>query len=162
MFKPAARYPADPRAVFILALSVFTGCTALALGAAPESLDSLLPHWVVLGWGLLLTAGSAMTLAGMMVQSVNGIVTEQVGSVTVAATTIFYSVLAIKEVGPDALQNVGIILAWGVACGIRWVQLQVLINDAVARAEKIAFLTALEAKLVARLGDGRPHWWDVH
>lgn len=128
-FKPAARYPADPRAVFILALSVFSGLTALALDAAPESLDSLLPRWGVILWGILLCLGSALTLAGMARQTVGGIIVEQVGSVSVAATTIFYSLLAFYTVGPDALQNVGIILAWGLACAYRWGQLQALIDQ---------------------------------
>jgi protein-S-isoprenylcysteine O-methyltransferase Ste14 len=129
IFRPAARYPADPRAVFILALSVFGGVGALALEAAPETLESLLPRWGVVTWGILLTLGSLIALVGMLIQSVNGIIAEQVGSVMVGATTIFYSGLAIWIIGSDALQNVGIILAWGLACFIRWAQLQYLINQ---------------------------------
>lgn len=129
IFKPAARYPADPRAVFILALSVFTGITALALKAAPESLDAVLPRWGVMAWGVLLVLGSALALTGMIFQTLNGILSEQIGSVMVAATTLFYSAIAFYFVGFNALQNVGIILAWGLACGLRWFQLQALINQ---------------------------------
>lgn len=132
-FKPAARYPADPRAVFILALSVFSGLTALALEAAPESLQAVLPRWGVILWGVLLCVGSAVTLAGMARQTVNGIISEQVGSVAVGVTTVYYSSLAFYQIGWDALQNIGIILAWGLACFWRWGQLQALIN---ASAEK--------------------------
>lgn len=150
IFKPAARYPADPRAVFILALSVFSGITALALDAAPDTLASVLPSWAVLAWGILLAGGSAITLAGMSRQSVNGVIVEQVGSVTVAATTIFYSSIAFWQIGLSALQSVGIILAWGLSCIARWVQLQVLINDTAARAAKRAFLDKFERDLAAR------------
>lgn len=129
IFKPAARYPADPRAVFILALSVFTGVTALALEVAPESLESVLPPWGVMAWGVLLTLGSAFALGGMARQTLNGVISEQIGSVMVAATTVFYSAVAFYFVGFSALQNVGIVLAWGLACGLRWFQLQALINQ---------------------------------
>lgn len=151
MFKPAARYPADPRAVFILALSVFTGLTALLLGdGGPPSLQDALPRWAVFGWGALLTAGSATTLMGMWFHSVNGIITEQIGSVVVAATTLFYSGIAFYQIGFSAVQSVGIILAWGLSCGLRWFQLQSLINDEIGRAQKRAVVERLEADISAR------------
>lgn len=149
IFKPAARYPADPRAVFILALSVFSGITALALEAAPETLEAVLPHWAVLSWGVLLTLGSLTTLAGMAFQGINGIVAEQIGSVAVGATTAFYSGVALWVLGADALQSVGIILAWGVACFIRWIQLQVLIHSAIKRKEKQETLAKVFAEIEA-------------
>ena len=128
--QPAARYPADPRAVFILALSVFSGLTALTLEAAPNTLEALLPNWGVVLWAVLLTLGSVVTLVGMVRQTLNGIIAEQVGSVMVGATTVFYSVLVIVVVGRNAIQTVGIILAWGLACFLRWLQLQLLIDQA--------------------------------
>lgn len=150
IFKPAARYPADPRAVFILALSVFSGITALALDVAPGTLNATIPYWAVLTWGVLLTLGSAVTLFGMLRQTVGGIITEQIGCIMVAATTIFYSGVAFSVVGTEALQNIGIILAWGLSCILRWVQLQVLINNAAARAAKLAFLQRIEDQIAAR------------
>lgn len=130
IFQPASRYPADPRAVFMLALSVFGGLTALLLQAAPESLEELIPRWGVIIWGVTLTLGSALALIGMAFNNINGIISEQIGSMCVSATTVFYSILAFMVVGPSALQNVGIILAWGLACGLRYLQLQALINSA--------------------------------
>lgn len=142
IFKPAARYPADPRAVFILAMSVFSGITAIALEAAPETLEASMPGWAVTGWGILLTLGSAVTLLGMMRQTPGGIIVEQIGCVMVAATTVFYSGVAFSVIGGDALQNVGIILAWGLACGLRWIQLQALLNDVAARAAALKIIAA--------------------
>jgi hypothetical protein len=150
IFKPAARYPADPRAVFILALSIFSGLTALALSAAPPSLEALLPSWAVVIWGAALILGSAITLTGMMFQSVNGIIAEQVGSVTVGVAAVFYSGMAVYAVGPDAIQIVAIILGWGLACFVRWGQLQVLIHDALKRKQKIELLAHLDIELKAR------------
>ena len=150
IFKPAARYPADPRAVFILALSVFSGATALALKAAPESLESVLPTWGVIVWGVMLCLGSLASLVGMLFQTVNGIILEQVGSVMVGATTVFYSTLAIYVVGPSAIQTVGIILAWGLACFIRWIQLQILIHSAIKRHQNRGILERVYAEIEAR------------
>lgn len=130
IFKPAARYPADPRAVFILALCVFSGVIALALGAKPGSLEEVLPGWAVFVWGASLVAGSATALAGMAFQSVNGIITEQVGSMTVAMATIFYSIVMVWVAGSSAYFSAMIILGWGIACFLRWVQLQILIETA--------------------------------
>lgn len=138
IFKPAARYPADPRAVFILALSSFAGLTALALKAAPESLESVLPRWGVMLWGIMLTLGSIVTLVGMARQTVNGIITEQVGSVMVGVTTVYWSVLALKIIGSSVIQDVAIILAWGLACLWRWGQLQALINSSHRRGKRKA------------------------
>jgi hypothetical protein len=138
IFKPAARYPADPRAVFILALSAFAGLTALALSAAPESLEAVLPRWGVILWGVLLTLGSVVTLVGMSRQTVNGIIIEQVGSVMVGVTTVYWSILAVRILGTGVMQDVAVILAWGMACLWRWGQLQALINSSHRRGKRKA------------------------
>lgn len=147
LFRPAARYPADPRAIFILMLSVFAGATAFLVRAAPDTLEYLLPHWGVILWGVVLMLGSAVTLTGMAKQSVNGIILEQVGSVMVAAATIFYSVLAVWYLGWGVVQTVGIIFAWGIACLIRWAQLQILINSAMRRHEKEMFVARIHSEI---------------
>lgn len=149
IFKPAARYPADPRAVFILALSVFSGITALAVEAAPASLEAVLPHWGVVIWAVLLMGGSVITLSGMAFQSVNGIIAEQIGSAIVGSAALFYAGLALWVTGLNAVQPMGIIAAWGLACFVRWVQLQVLINDAARRAAKMSLLERVDAELQA-------------
>lgn len=148
LFHPASRFPADPRAVFLLALSVFLGFTALVIDAAPQTLNSVLPHWAVLIWGLLLLLGSAVTFAGMYRQTVNGIIAEQIGSVMVGATTVFYALVAIWVAGVGALQPVGIVLAWGLSCFVRWIQLQLLLHDAHQQQIK----DSIEAEVRSRLG----------
>lgn len=132
LLKPAARYPADPRAVFILAISVFGGLIALTLSSGPGTLNHLMPTWAVYIWGALLTSGSLVTLAGMAFQSVNGVIAEQIGSVMVGATTVFYASCAIWIVGAASLQPVLIILAWGLSCFVRWAQLQALLSQSAA------------------------------
>jgi hypothetical protein len=149
-FRPAARYPADPRAVFILLFSVFSGLTSLALSNGPQSLELVLPYWAVATWGVVLCLGSAITLLGMLFQSLNGIITEQIGSVMIGAAATFYPVVALYVVGPGALQSVTIIFAWGLACFWRWGQLQVLIHDAHQRQLKIEMLNRVHAEIAER------------
>jgi hypothetical protein len=149
IFKPAARYPADPRAVFILALSAFSGMIALLIHSAPATLEALLPRWGVVLWGLLLVVGSVMTLVGMVFQSVNGIIAEQLGSVIVGVTTVFYSVLYLVVLHAAALQTVGIILAYGLSCFLRWVQLQALINESDRRGQRQHISDIVEAAIQA-------------
>jgi hypothetical protein len=129
LIKPAARYPADPRAVFILALSIFSGVATLLAQKAPGTLESVMPNWGVVIWGVTLTLGSALALLGLWFDSDNGIITEQIGSVMVGVATIFYAAVAVWVAGLGASQPTGIVLAWGLACFIRWLQLQLLIHD---------------------------------
>jgi hypothetical protein len=155
IFSPAARYPADPRAVFMLAFSVFVGATALALEAAPATLNSLLPHWAVALWGIMLTLGSFITLAGMTRQSPNGIIVEQIGSAMVAVTTTYYAALATYVVGVDAIQSVGIVAAWGISCAIRYAQLQSLLNTGIHKAQGLEDGREIERAIQERVKEIR-------
>lgn len=153
ILKPAARYPADPRAVFILALSVFSGLTALALSVAPDSLEAELPVWGVYTWGATLGLGSFLALVGMAFQNINGIVIEQVGNVMVGAATLFYvgiAVFVVEVIDKEDVQTLGIVFAWGASCLLRWGQLQVLINSAHRRQMKQEMLSKVYAEIEAR------------
>lgn len=126
--KPAARYPADPRAVFILSLCVITGLPMLFLHLEPGSISALIPHWAAFVWGFCLVFGAGLTLAGMSKDSIEGILAEQIGSVVVGCATVFYSATAIFAVGVSALWAAAIMLGWGLSCFWRWGQLQALIQ----------------------------------
>lgn len=130
IFKPASRYPVDPRATFMLALSVMSGVSALIVAETPDSLRAAMPDWSVVVWGILLVLGSALALGGMLFKSLSGVIIEQIGNMTVAVTAIFYAALAVYVVGTAAIFPAGLIGAWGIACFVRWVQLQMLINSA--------------------------------
>jgi len=121
--------------VFILAFSVFSGVVALALRAEPGALEFVLPRWGIYVWNGTLIVGSAIALMGMWIQSINGIIIEQVGSAMVSVATVFYAILILVFAGSAATISAGIILAWGIACALRYFQLQILID--VAYREKI-------------------------
>lgn len=135
VFLPAARYPADPRAIFVLAASILAGATAIVIHSTPPNLEALLPRWGVVLWGIFLVFGSALTLFGMALQGPNGIQLEQLGSVILGIATVYYATLVLFSVGTPAITPVSITLSWGIACLLRAAQLQALLGRAIRTAE---------------------------
>lgn len=127
---PAARYPADPRAVFILVLSVVSGVPLAFADATPGSIaEQLDAVWVVI-WGVMLTLGALTTLIGTLKPNVDGIILEQIGSVAVGGATIIYAGAILAQVGVTGSVPSSLILGFGLSCFWRWGQLQALINAA--------------------------------
>lgn len=127
--KPATRYPADPRAIFILILCVTVGLPLLFLRVKPGSLEELLPSWAVLLWGLSLILGAVVTLSGMARQTPGGIITEQVGSIITAFATLIYGVGVVGTAGSTGAWGACIVFGFGVSCFFRWLQLEALIHS---------------------------------
>jgi len=138
---PAVRYPADPRAVFVLAACVVAGVPLVFAGATPGTVEDKLHPAMVFVWGFLLVAGSATTLVGTFKLNPDGIILEQVGSVSVGAACMIYAGAMIATAGISAAVPALIVGMFGVACFWRWGQLQGLLH----RAE--------EAAIEARDGD---------
>ena len=130
--KPASRYPADPRAVFILILCIVSGLPLILTDIEPGSLESLMPTWGIVLWGLALVSGAGCALWGMSRQTVDGILVEQVGSVIVGCASIIYSAAILLVVGSSGLVSGGIVFGWGLSCFWRWLQLQALVNQGVS------------------------------
>ena len=124
---PAVRDPADPRALFILALCVASGIPLVLTDARPGSLNATMPAWMVAAWGALLVTGSLVTLVATFMKNVNGIVLEQVGSVATGGAAIVFGVAALVVAGWNASYAASFIIGWGLACLWRWAQLQSLI-----------------------------------
>lgn len=150
IMKPAARYPADPRAFFILSFCALAGAPLIFADAAPGTIAAKLDHWQVIAWGLSLAVGSLITLLGMIRQSANGILFEQFGSICVGVAAVFYGATVLVVVGLSASFPAAITIGWGVSCFWRWAQLQELLNEterAVRRAQQAA-LEAEQAEIV--------------
>ena len=125
----ATRYPTDPRAVFVLALAVVSGLPLILGVAEPGTMQALLPKWAVILWGVALVVGSGMTLAGMSRQTIDGIITEQVGSVATGFATLIYGTGLILVGGWEATVPAAFIFGFGLSCFWRWGQLQVLLSE---------------------------------
>lgn len=126
---PAARYPLDPRAVFILGLSIMAGVPLLFSDATPGSIEHLLPGWAVIMWGIALVFGAALTLFGMSRQTVDGIIAEQIGSVIVGCAAIIYSFATLLSNGEGAVYSFAVIFGYGLSSLWRYGQLQALLTQ---------------------------------
>lgn len=131
---PAARYPPDPRAVFILALCVVSGIPLIFADATPGSINNQLDQaWVVI-WGVMLAAGALVNLIGTLKLDVNGVILEQIGSVAVGGASFLYSAAIFTTVQWKGFVPAAIIFGLGLSCFWRYGQLQALLR----RAEKAA------------------------
>jgi hypothetical protein len=133
---PAARYPPDPRALFILSLCVFVGVPLIFANATPGTIAAKLDAvWVVV-WGLMLSAGSLLALVGALRQTVNGVILEQVGSVSVGFACVIYGTAIWLAIGVAGSVPIVIVAGWGVSCFWRWGQLQGYLRDVERLARK--------------------------
>ena len=133
---PAARYPADPRAVFILTLCVFSGIPLVLGHATPGTINSQLDKYQVVTWGVLLVLGAACTLIGTFNMSVNGIIVEQVGSIAVGGACLIYAAAIQAQIGLGGTVPALFVFGFGVACLWRWGQLQALLLRSERTAKK--------------------------
>lgn len=127
---PAARYPADPRAIFVLSLCIVAGVPLAFADATPGSIAAQLDRvWVVI-WGVMLTLGALTTLVGTAKPNADGIILEQIGSVAVGGATVVYAGAILTQVHLAGSVPAAIVLGWGLSCFWRWGQLQALLTQA--------------------------------
>lgn len=127
---PAARYPADPRAVFVLSLCVAAGIPLVFADATPGSIAAQLDRPWVITWGAMLTIGALVNLIGTLKSDVNGIILEQIGSVAVGGATVLYAGAIFVQVHWQGSVPAAIVLGLGMSCFWRWGQLQALLHKA--------------------------------
>lgn len=127
---PAARYPADPRVVFILVLCVANGIPLAFKGATPGTIAAQLDPPLVVIWGILLTFGALTTLVGTLKQNVNGVIYEQIGSVAVGGAAVMYGGAIFASLQWRGSTPALFVLGFGLACFWRWGQLQRFLRNA--------------------------------
>lgn len=134
---PAVRYPPDPRALFVLLLCVASGVPLIFADATPGTLEAKLdPPWV-LAWGVMLSGGAFLAMLGGLRQTVNGVITEQVGSVALGFACLMYATAIWITVSWAGTVPIALILGFGAASFWRWWQLQLYMK----KVERIAKAT---------------------
>lgn len=120
-----------PFEVFLLTMCAVSG-VPLAFGAPrPGSINSQLPEALAVGWGITLALGSVTALAGIWWRNrVSGIILEQIGLVAVGWAAIIYGAAAVIFAGWSAALPASLVLGFGVACLVRWRQLQKILDMA--------------------------------
>jgi len=127
---PSSRHPFE---IFILVVCVAVGVPILFGNPPPPSVDALMPVWTRLVWAVLVAGGAATALIGIgLPNRLAGVLVEQVGLVGVGVGTVVYSVCSFLYNDLDLALPASIIMAFGVACLWRWLQLERLISLAYA------------------------------
>lgn len=135
---PAVRYPPDPRVLFLLGMCVVSGVPLIFADATPVSiLSEITDDWVIVAWGLMLTLGSLCTLLGALRQSVNGVIAEQVGSVSLGFACIIFAGAIYGYTHWRGAVVMLLLFGFGVACLWRWGQLQAYLADVESLAQEI-------------------------
>jgi hypothetical protein len=137
LYTPAARYPADPRAVFVLVGCVLTGTGTVFGATAPGSIRAQLDHGWIVAWGILIGLGGLVTLIGTFKLNDTGIIIEQIGCVGVFVATAVYAAAVWSQVGfigPGLYAGL-FQLMFGVASLWRGGQLQGIINAGIRQAD---------------------------
>lgn len=132
--KMSGRHPFE---IYMLLLVVITSLPVF-FGAAPEpgSIEAELPTWAVFGWQTILAVGSVTSLVGIFWRNrATGLILEQLGLAFVGVASVIYAASVWAAAGIPAGIPGGIILGFGMACLIRWRDIQKTI-DAVAAEEK--------------------------
>lgn len=111
-----------PYEVYLLVFTLATSLPALAgLTNPPRTIQLALQPWEARVWAGSLALGALVALVGLAWRRppkglpVTGLVLEQIGLAFIGAGTIFYSWVALRSTGLDAIQPIGVVLAFGVA-----------------------------------------------
>lgn len=135
---PAVRYPPDPRAIFLLAMCVLSGFPLIFANATPGSVASKLEHeWMIVAWGIGLTGGALLTLLGAMVQSVNGVIAEQVGSIALGFACLLFAGSVWSVLQWKGSIVVLLLLGFGLASLWRWGQLRAYLRTVEEMAQVV-------------------------
>lgn len=121
--------PPSPRHtshVFLLGLCVFSSLpTLFGRAKAPGSIEATLPFTYVVVWAIILTSGAIVSLVGVYWRHrLTGLLIEQFGMLFVSVATLYYTGILVSITRLDGLQNSAIIFGFGVACAIRYRQIQ--------------------------------------
>lgn len=126
---PAVRYPPDPRTLFFLIVCALSGPALAFFGATPGTIEAQLEPWQVALWGIALSVGSVVTLIGIARPTPNGILIEQVGSVSVMVAAGFYAACILNAVAWKGFVPASIGIALAASCAWRWFQLQLYLDQ---------------------------------
>jgi len=130
-----------PYEIYLLVwVLVATLPAALGLTEVPGTIAHMLDPWAARVWAVGLTMGALIALIGLGWRrppfpklSVTGLVLEQVGLVTLGATTLFYTFAAAINVGTGALPVLGVVLGVGTASFAQAAKIQRVLNLAERR-----------------------------
>jgi hypothetical protein len=118
---PILLHPFD---IFLGGLCVLSGVPLLlAYTPQPDSLEALLPTWLVFTWGAELVIGGAALVAGVVWEWRT---LQRFGLVLLGPAAIVYAIAIMLTAGRSGLVAAAIVLAFGLACLIKLITLSVV------------------------------------
>lgn len=133
----AVRYPPDPRALFVLLMCVVSGVPLVFANATPQSILAQMDDVTIVAWGVMLTGGSLLTLTGMLRQTVNGVIIEQIGSVALGFACVIFACAIWGYVQWRGSVTMFLVFGLGVASLWRYGQLAAYLRGAEQAAQEI-------------------------
>lgn len=111
----ASRHPFE---TYLLALAAVSGLPLLVGQPNSGTINESLPPSVVATWGAMLVLGSSAALAGTYWRGrrSTGLLLERTGLVGVGGAAVIYALLAVANVGTQALFSACITAGFGFAC----------------------------------------------
>lgn len=103
----------NPFEYFLAALCIISGLPQLIAPAPNNSLEILLPVWLVRVWGAELVAGGVLTLAGLAFKRPR---VERIGMKILAPAATAYAIAIGLVAGWAGVVAASIVLAFGMAC----------------------------------------------
>lgn len=115
---PPSRHPFQFLVMFALGLS---GFFVVLSDAPPGSINSLLPHWAVNGWGTLMMIGGSLAIASSFWRDrITGLLLERIALMMIGGVcTVYAAAVWIVYEGDNGPLNTLLFLAVGLACGWR-------------------------------------------
>ena len=115
----------NPDTVFLLTLLLVAGLGQLASGSESDSVSALVPHWVAIGWGVILTTGAGVTLAGVLWRSrLTGLMVEAAGRIMLGPACLAYAVAIVEAAAWNGALPAGLCLALAASSVWRLVQIR--------------------------------------
>jgi hypothetical protein len=128
---PILLYPFD---IFLGGLCVLSGIPLLlAYTPQPDSLEALLPTWLVFAWGAELVVGGGTLVVGTVREWRT---LQRFGLVLLGPAAIVYAIAIVFTAGRSGLVAAAIVLAFGLACLIKLVTLSVVRTAILERASE--------------------------
>lgn len=122
-----------PFELYVAGLCVLAGAPLLGGAPSPESIDALLPLFLVRLWGFELMVGAVLVSAGLLYPRTH---LERLGHSLLAPAAVTYGVAIVTVVGMKGIIAAAITIGFGLAAATRAMVLRLaehLIEEAAAR-----------------------------
>lgn len=130
-------YVSPPDTVFLMFLSATSGALSLTGLSASDAVQSIVPFWVGVAWGALLTLGAIIALIGIFWRDpVTGLEIEAAGRWMLGPASVAYTV-ALVAYADGIFFPALFVLAFGIACMVRLVDISRMLREWKAYASEL-------------------------